>query len=93
MYSVVHLYLSFKIQPVYVRRVDPSALAFSLSLHRHIYEYSLYLSICLFKINNFNATLENKVTYQDFFWVLIDLNMELLGLIIKTFDNQTTIWS
>jgi hypothetical protein len=27
--------------------------------------------------------------YQAFFWVLIDLIVELLGLIIKTFDNQT----
>jgi hypothetical protein len=27
--------------------------------------------------------------YQAFFWVLIDLIVELLGLIIKPFDNQT----
>jgi hypothetical protein len=31
----------------------------------------------------------SKAYYQDFFWVLIDLVVELLGLIIKTFDNQT----
>ncbi len=31
----------------------------------------------------------NKVYYQSFFWVLIDLIVELLGLIIKPFDNQT----
>ena len=30
-----------------------------------------------------------KVHYQVFFNVLIDLILELLGLIIKTFDNQT----
>ena len=30
-----------------------------------------------------------KAYYQAFFWVLIDLIVELLGLIIKTFDNQT----
>ncbi len=30
-----------------------------------------------------------KVYYQAFFWVLIDLIVELLGLIIKPFDNQT----
>jgi hypothetical protein len=31
----------------------------------------------------------NKAYYQAFFWVLIDLIVELLGLIIKPFDNQT----
>jgi hypothetical protein len=31
----------------------------------------------------------NKAYYQAFFWVLIDLIVELLGLIIKSFDNQT----
>ncbi len=30
-----------------------------------------------------------KIYYQAFFWVLIDLIVELLGLIIKPFDNQT----
>jgi hypothetical protein len=30
-----------------------------------------------------------KAYYQAFFWVLIDLIVELLGLIIKPFDNQT----
>jgi hypothetical protein len=30
-----------------------------------------------------------KVHYQAFFWVLIDLIVELLGLIINPFDNQT----
>jgi hypothetical protein len=30
-----------------------------------------------------------KDYYQAFFWVLIDLIVELLGLIIKPFDNQT----
>jgi hypothetical protein len=30
-----------------------------------------------------------KAYYQAFFWVLIDLIVELLGLIIKSFDNQT----
>ena len=34
-----------------------------------------------------------KVTYQAFWGVLIDLIMELLGLIIKSFDNQTEIWA
>ena len=29
-----------------------------------------------------------KDYYQAFFWVLIDLIVELLGLIIKPFDNQ-----
>ena len=29
-----------------------------------------------------------KAHYQAFFWVLIDLIVELLGLIIKPFDNQ-----
>jgi hypothetical protein len=33
-----------------------------------------------------------KVTYQAFFGVLIDLIIDLLGLIIKTSDNQTKIW-
>ena len=33
--------------------------------------------------------LESKAYYQAFFWVLIDLIVELLGLIIKPFDNQT----
>jgi hypothetical protein len=35
---------------------------------------------------------KSKVTHQAFFWVLIDLIMELLGLIMKPFDNQTKIW-
>jgi hypothetical protein len=30
-----------------------------------------------------------KDYYQAFFWVLIDLIVELLSLIIKPFDNQT----
>ena len=30
-----------------------------------------------------------KVRYQVFFWELIDLMVELLGLIISPFDNQT----
>jgi hypothetical protein len=30
-----------------------------------------------------------KAYYQAFFWVLIDLIFELLGSIIKPFDNQT----
>jgi hypothetical protein len=34
-----------------------------------------------------------KVYYQDFFWVLIDLIVELLVLIIKPFDNQTENWN
>jgi hypothetical protein len=33
--------------------------------------------------------LSDKAYYQAFFWVLIDLIVELLGLIIKPFDNQT----
>jgi hypothetical protein len=33
--------------------------------------------------------MDNKAHYQAFFWVLIDLIVELLGLIIKPFDNQT----
>ena len=32
---------------------------------------------------------EDKSHYQAFFWVLIDLIVELLGLMIKSFDNQT----
>jgi hypothetical protein len=31
----------------------------------------------------------NKAYYQAFFRVLIDLIVELFGLIIKPFDNQT----
>ena len=34
-----------------------------------------------------------KAYYQAFFWVLIDLIVELLGLIIKSFDNQTESWN
>ena len=36
--------------------------------------------------------LPSKVTYQAFFWVLIDLIIELLDLIIKGLDNQTDIF-
>jgi hypothetical protein len=32
--------------------------------------------------------MRSKDYYQAFFWVLIDLIVELLGLIIKPFDNQ-----
>ena len=35
----------------------------------------------------------SKDHYQAFFWVLIDLIVELLGLIIKPFDNQTESWN
>ena len=34
-----------------------------------------------------------KAHYQAFFWVLIDLIVELVGLIIKPFDNQTESWN
>jgi hypothetical protein len=34
-------------------------------------------------------SLSRKAYYQAFFRVLIDLIVELLGLIIKPFDNQT----
>jgi hypothetical protein len=37
------------------------------------------------------ACVANKTHYQAFFWVLIDLIVELLVLIIKPFDNQTEI--
>jgi hypothetical protein len=36
---------------------------------------------------------ESKGVYQVFFWVLIDLILELLGLIIKQLDNQTESWN
>ncbi len=36
-----------------------------------------------------NTLIDVKVYYQVFFWVLIDLIVEFLGLIIKSFDNQT----
>jgi hypothetical protein len=32
---------------------------------------------------------DDKAHYQAFFWVLIDLIVELLCLIIQPFDNQT----
>ena len=34
-----------------------------------------------------------KDYYQAFLWVFIDLIVELLGLIIKPFDNQTESWN
>jgi hypothetical protein len=37
----------------------------------------------------FQLPIRSKAHYQAFFWVLIDLIVELLGLIIKPFDNQT----
>jgi hypothetical protein len=37
--------------------------------------------------------LGDKAHYQAFFWVLIDLIVELLDLIIKLFDNQTERWN
>jgi hypothetical protein len=50
----------------------------------------LSLALAL-SINNKNIILCSltKAYYQAFFWVLIDLIVELLGLIIKPFDNQT----
>ena len=36
-----------------------------------------------------NTFIDVKVYYQVFFWVLIDLIVVFLGLIIKSFDNQT----
>ncbi len=43
------------------------------------------------KVKNLHVshTLGCKAYYQAFFGVLIDLIVELLGLIIKPFDNQT----
>ena len=37
-------------------------------------------------------THHTKGTYEAFFWVLIDLIIELLPLIIKPLDNQTEIF-
>ncbi len=37
--------------------------------------------------------LRRKAYYQAFFGVLIDLIVELLVLIIKSFDNQTESWN
>jgi hypothetical protein len=37
----------------------------------------------------FAAPMPSKPHYQAFFWVLIDLIVDLLGLIMKPFDNQT----
>jgi hypothetical protein len=39
------------------------------------------------------VTFKFKVYHQDFFWVLIDLIVEILGLILKSFDNQTESWN
>ncbi len=39
--------------------------------------------------NTCSVEVSTKDHYQAFFWVLIDLIVELLGLIIKPFDNQT----
>jgi hypothetical protein len=41
------------------------------------------------RINESGLRVRSKSYYQAFFWVLIDLIVELLGLIIKPFDNQT----
>ncbi len=40
------------------------------------------------KLSFLTVSLGIKDYYQAFFWVLIDLIVELLGLIIKPFDNQ-----
>jgi hypothetical protein len=40
-----------------------------------------------------SSHLLTKAYYQAFFGVLIDLIVELLGLIIKPFDNQTENWN
>jgi len=49
--------------------------------------------VCIKKVSSKKkrnqCPLESKAYYQAFFWVLIDLIVELLGLIIKPFDNQT----
>jgi hypothetical protein len=66
---------------VYTRSLDPFVLAFSLSLYRHPFIYILF------------SSLFTKVYYQAFFWVLIDLIVEILGLIIKSCDNQTESWN
>ena len=49
----------------------------SLAVHNY---YNLFL---------YYHIIDTKAYYQAFFWVLIDLIVELLGLIIKPFDNQT----
>ncbi len=35
----------------------------------------------------------SRITIKFFFWVLIDLIVDLLGLIIESFDNQTERWN
>jgi hypothetical protein len=38
---------------------------------------------------NGSTNVQNKVLYQAFSWILIDFIVELLGLNITPFDNQT----
>jgi hypothetical protein len=45
----------------------------------------------LSEIKGGNDMVSVQGSLSSFFWVLIDLIVELLGLIIKPFDNQTEI--
>jgi hypothetical protein len=48
-----------------------------------------YLTDTVSRLYRTVPLLTSKAYYQAFFRVLIDLIVELLGLIIKPFDNQT----
>ena len=56
----------------------------------HLSELSDQLDVTFEKLKDSQTGSHlGKAHYQAFFWVLIDLIVELLGLIIKPFDNQT----
>jgi hypothetical protein len=69
---------------VYVRRVDPSALDFSLSSHRHFYMSSVYLSFYYFIINNQTMILvEEGCKGSLFFLETFMLGLGILGTHIR----------
>jgi hypothetical protein len=53
--------------------------------------WNIHTSTCVIEISCVGTCC--KVHYQAFFWVSIDLIIDLLELIINPFDNQTERWN
>ena len=92
-----YLFIDSSTRHSFIVTLFPSVLAFFYSdenkTHKEICirdMHPIYSPEICTRVRHRDST---KVTYQTFFGVLIDLIMELLGLIIKPFDNQTMIWA
>ncbi len=60
---------------------------------RHLASWRTYIIVMLHVHHYIVSPVTLKTYYQAFWGVLIELIVELLGLIIKPFDNQTESWN